>query len=86
MEFEASVSALGERELSAIEAEADGDCSNCMTLLAEARRLRADTERLRALIKKAERVAGDGDECPFCGRWVEHRRSCDAFTPDGDVK
>lgn len=81
-------------ELKAIEAEALGDCSNCMGLVAEVR-------RLRGLIKAAEWFAGVGgydseSGCPWCesdgfypssklghGR---HAADCPAFTPDGRVR
>lgn len=54
--------------------------------------LRADNERLRALIKAQERgnhaetASGEGDFCPWCGVDYRHTSKCPAFTPEGEVR
>lgn len=48
----------------------------------------ADNDRLRALIKAAERAGGDmaSGLCPWCRSWVQHSLTCVAFRPNGDVR
>jgi hypothetical protein len=55
--------------------------SDVPTLLDEVR-------RLRGLVKQVEQVDNDFGTlfCPWCGLGPEHKPSCPAFTPDGDVR
>lgn len=77
---------MTDEELKAIEAESVGDCSNCMLLVAEVR-------RLKALVKKAEWSAGlefgmTDAGCPWCEseQGEPHCDECPMFTPTGDVR
>ena len=77
---------MTESELKTYEAEADGVCSSCMTLIAEIR-------RLRGLIKDTfnDRSAADCQWCdgnPSQGPVAKRRHhvSCPAFTESGDVR
>lgn len=74
---------MTDEELKAIEAESAGDCSNCMLLVREVR-------RLKALVSKVE-VNGPDLCCPWC-EWprmiatVRHSKTCPAFTQGGDAR
>jgi len=77
---------MTEAELKAYEAEANGVCSSCMTLVVEVR-------RLKALVKRAEHQGYDGS-CPWCAADVclttlpiaPHGHDCPVFTEDGSVR
>jgi hypothetical protein len=50
--------------------------------------VKAELQRLRSLIKQAERAGGDlaSGLCPWCRSWVQHSVACPAFTPEGEVR
>lgn len=67
---------------------------HALTAAGSVRKLVADNERLRGLVKEAEDMGSDASiadfACPWCGQGrfgkPRHLADCPAFTPEGDVR